>query len=69
MDLPDFNCSYLKNLLENISEEKKSVFLLGGFNVNLLNYNEHTQTNGFLDSLTSFTQVVYTFNFTTNQNN
>ena len=47
MDLTDFNCSYLKKLLENISKEQKSVFLLGDFNVNLLNYNEHNQTNEF----------------------
>ena len=45
MDLTDFNCSYLNKLLENISKEQKSVFLLGDFNVNLLNYNEHNQTN------------------------
>ena len=51
MDLTDFNCSYLNKLLENISKEQKSVFLLGDFNVNLLNYNEHNQTNEFLDSL------------------
>ena len=31
----------------------KSVFLLGDFTVNLLNYNEHNQTNEFLDSLAS----------------
>ena len=39
MDLTDFNCNYLNKLLENISEEQKTVFLLGDFNVNLLNYN------------------------------
>ena len=53
MDLTDFNCNYLNKLLENISIEQKSVFLLGDFNVNLLNYNEHNQTNEFLDSLAS----------------
>ena len=53
MDLTDFNCNYLNQLLENISKEQKSVFLLRDFNVNLLNYNEHNQTNGFLDSLAS----------------
>ena len=53
MDLTDFNCSYLNKLLENISKEQKSIFLLGDFNVNLLNYNEHNQTNKFLDSLDS----------------
>ena len=53
MDLADFNCNYLNKLLENISKEHKSIFLLGDFNVNILNYNEHNQTNEFLDSLAS----------------
>ena len=53
VDLTDFNCNYLNKLLENISKEQKSIFLLGDFNVNLLNYNEHNQTNEFLDSLAS----------------
>ena len=53
MDLIDFNINYLNKLLENISKEPKSYFLLGDFNVNLLNYNEHNQTNKFLDSLAS----------------
>ena len=33
--------------------EQKSIFFLGNFNVNLLNYNEHNETNEFLDSLAS----------------
>ena len=53
MDLADFNCNYLNKLLENISKEQKSIFLLEVFNVNLLNYNEHNHTNEFLDSLAS----------------
>ena len=53
MDLSDFNCNYLNNLLEKTSKEQKSIFLLGDFNVNLLNYNEHNETNEFLDSLAS----------------
>ena len=53
MDLTHFNCSYLNKLLENISKEQKSVFLIGDFNVNLLNYNEHNQTNDFFDCLAS----------------
>ena len=53
MDLTDFNCNYLNKLLENISKEQKSILLLGDFNVNLLNYNEHNQTNEFLDSIAS----------------
>ena len=45
MDLADFNSNYLNKLLENISKEQKSMFLLGDFNVNFLYYNEHNQTN------------------------
>ena len=44
MDLTDFNCNYLNKQLEYISKEQKSVFLLGDFIVNPLNYNEHDQT-------------------------
>ena len=53
MDLTDFNCNYFNKLLDNISKEQKSIFLLGDFNVKPLNYNEHNQTNEFLDSLAS----------------
>ena len=51
MDLTDFNCKYLNELLENISKVEKSIFLIEDLNVNLLNYNEHNQTNEFLDSV------------------
>ena len=36
MDLTGFNYNYLNKLLENVSKEQKSMFLLGDFNVNLL---------------------------------
>ena len=45
MELNDFNWNYLSKLLENIFKEQKSIFLLGNFNANLLNYNEHNETN------------------------
>ena len=67
MGLTDFNCNYLNKLLENISEEQKSIFLLGDFSVNLLNYNDVNQTNEFLDFLASNSLIA--FNLTTNQNN
>ena len=51
IDLTDFNCNYFKKLLQNISKKQKSVFLIGDFNVNLLNYNEHNQRKKFLDFL------------------
>ena len=59
MDLNDFNTNYLNNLLDKVSKEQKSVFLLGDFNVNLLNYNDHNPTNEFLDSLASNSFVPY----------
>ena len=45
--LTDFNCNYLNKLLEDISKEYKSVFLLGDVNVNLLNCNEHNHNQNF----------------------
>ena len=53
MDCTDFNSNYLNKLLENISKEQKSIFLLGDFKVNLLNYCEHNPTKTCLDSLAS----------------
>ena len=53
MGLTDFNICCLNKLLENASEEQISVFRLGDFNVDLFNFNEHNQTNEFLDSLSS----------------
>ena len=43
MDLIDFNSNYLNNLLEKISKEQKSIFLLGDFNINLSNYLQPNQ--------------------------
>ena len=40
-------------LFNKLSKEKKQVFLLGDFNIDLLNYNDHQLTNEFLDSLAS----------------
>ena len=53
VDLTDFNSSYLDKLLKHISKKQKPTFLLGYFNLNLLNYNEHNSTKEFLDSLAS----------------
>ena len=53
MDLTDFNCNYLNKLLQVISKDIKSIFLLGDFNINLLNYNEHNHINESLNYLAS----------------
>ena len=51
--------SLINQLLVKISKEQKQIFLLGDFNMNLLNYNEHQPTNEFLDSLASNSIVLY----------
>ena len=51
MNINEFN--YLNELLHKLSKENKAIFLLGDFNINLLNYDIHPPTNEFLDSLSS----------------
>ena len=46
-------------LLQKISKEKKNVFLLGDFNVDLLKYDKHAGTNEFVDSLSSYMYLPY----------
>ena len=52
MDVSDFHKNF-NTLLDKLSKENKQVFLLGDFNISLLNYNDHQPTDGFLDSLAS----------------
>ena len=52
MNINEFN-DYLNELLDKLSKENKTIFLLGDFNINLLNYDIHPPTNEFLDSLSS----------------
>ena len=54
----DFN-SLINQLLDKISKEQKQIFLLGDFDINLLNYNEHQPTNEFLDSLAPNSIIPY----------
>ena len=60
MDLTDFNFNYLNQLLQNISKDQKSIFLLRDFNANLLNYNEHKQKKEYFDSFTSNSFITLT---------
>ena len=61
MDVLDFKNNYLRQIFEIVSKERKQVFLLGEFNINLLNYNDHQPTNDFLDSLASNSFIPYIF--------
>ena len=58
MDVLEFN-NHLNQMLEKVSKEQKQIFLLGDFNINLLNYNIHQPTNDFLDSLASNSIIPY----------
>ena len=53
IDLNEFNDYFVNNLLGKISKENKILVLLGDFNAELLNYDQHSPTNEFLDSLSS----------------
>ena len=59
MNLNEFNNNYLNILLQKISKEKKNVFLLGDFNVDLLKYDKHAGTNGCIESLSSYMYLPY----------
>ena len=53
MNINELNGNYLNELLDKLSKENKTIFLLGDFNFNLLNYDIHPPTNEFLVSLSS----------------
>ena len=43
----------MNNVLEKISQDKKTCYLMGDFNLNLLNNENHNATGEFLDDLYS----------------
>ena len=51
VDLNEFNDYYVNILLDKLSKENKILFLLGDSNVDLLNYDQRSATNEFLESL------------------
>ena len=53
MNFNESNDDYLNELLDKLSKENNTIFLLGDFNINLLNYDIYPPTNEFLDSLSS----------------
>ena len=48
IDLNEFNDYYPNNLLDKLSKENKTVFLLDNFNIDLLNYNQHSLPQFFI---------------------
>ena len=51
-EIDKFN-EYINRVMAKISKENKLVFCMGDFNANLLNYNVHTHTNDFLNTMIS----------------
>ena len=59
MDVTDFKNNYLSQIFEIVSKKQKQVFLLGDFDINLLNYNNHQPKNDLLDSLACNSFIPY----------
>ena len=53
MELSEFNNHYLSNLLDNLSDENKTVVLLEDFNADLLKYDKDCNVSDFLDTIYS----------------
>ena len=60
--IDNFNCDFLYPLLDKINKEKKSLMLMGDFNINLLNANNDKSVSNFLDIFGSFSllpQIIF----------
>ena len=51
-DVKKFN-DYIDQIMQKISKENKLLFIMGDFNVNLLNYESHIDTNDFINTMIS----------------
>ena len=58
MGLNEVKSYYANNLLDKLSKEKKTVFLWGEFNIDLLNFHQHWPTNEFVDSFSLFSLII-----------
>ena len=63
-----FNDYYIK-LMELLNQTNKTVFLLGDFNIDLLNHNQHSVTNEFLGCLSSLMLLLHIVQPTRIRNN
>ena len=57
--IDEFNNHFLSPMLEKVSFENKEVFLMGGFNINLLNYESNQETADILNNMHSNSLVPY----------
>ena len=61
IDVLDFKSIYPNQSFETASKERKQVFVLGGFNINLPNYNDPQPPNNFSDWLVSNSFIQHIF--------
>ena len=57
-DVKKFN-DHTDQIMQKISKENKLLFLMGNFNVNLLNYESHIDTNDFINTMISYYLLPY----------
>ena len=53
IELSEFKSNYLRNLLDTLSSENKTIVLLGDFNADLLKYDQNSNISDFLDLMYS----------------
>ena len=49
----------MDNVLQKLEKSNKTIFVMGDFNINLLSYDEHTDTNDFINSVVSHYLLPY----------
>ena len=50
---------YMDNTLQKLEKSNKTIFVMGDFNINLLSYDGHTDTNDFINSMVSHYLLPY----------
>ena len=50
---------YMDNTLQKLEKSNKTIFVMGDFNINLLSYDGHTDTNDFINSMVSHCLLPY----------
>ena len=58
IDIKNF-IEYMDNTLQKLEESNKTIFVMGDFNINLLSYDGHTDTNDFINSMVSHYLLPY----------